>query len=144
MRNISNRILETLKTHVLSSVTFFRISCLLWDNVEKCCKACKTTDMILWIRFTCWIPTATNINTNTLFESATILGYKFIASLVLRIYLNRNAVTLKTERYTRRRLSVAVFPYSSYAGHNYMPANSTQAPSWNRATRFLGIGIILK
>jgi len=28
-----------MKTHILCSVTVFRKSCLLWDNVEKYCRA---------------------------------------------------------------------------------------------------------
>ena len=27
---------EKIKTHILSSDTFFRKSCRLWDNIEKC------------------------------------------------------------------------------------------------------------
>jgi hypothetical protein len=39
MRNVSNKVVEKIKTHILCSVTFFRKSCRLWDNVEKCCGA---------------------------------------------------------------------------------------------------------
>jgi len=35
MRNISGKFVNKIKTCVLYSVTFFRISCGLWDNVEK-------------------------------------------------------------------------------------------------------------
>jgi len=33
-----------MKTHILCSITFFRKSCLLWDNVEKCRTAGQATD----------------------------------------------------------------------------------------------------
>ena len=29
------KVVEKMKTHILCSVTFFRKSCRLWDNVEK-------------------------------------------------------------------------------------------------------------
>jgi preprotein translocase subunit Sec63 len=35
MRNVSNRIIEKIKTHILCSVTSFRTLCCLWDIVEK-------------------------------------------------------------------------------------------------------------
>ena len=36
-------VVEKINTHVLCSVTFFRKSCRLWDNVENVCKAGQTT-----------------------------------------------------------------------------------------------------
>jgi hypothetical protein len=39
------KVVEKIKTHILSSVPFFfRKSCLLWDNVEKFCRAGDATD----------------------------------------------------------------------------------------------------
>ena len=35
---------QKIKTHILCSVTFFRKSCRLWDNVEKYCRAGQATD----------------------------------------------------------------------------------------------------
>jgi len=29
------KVVEKIKTHILCSITFFRKSCSLWDNVEK-------------------------------------------------------------------------------------------------------------
>jgi hypothetical protein len=29
---------QKIKTHILSSITFFRKSCRLWENVEKYCR----------------------------------------------------------------------------------------------------------
>jgi len=38
------KVVEKIKTHILCSVTYFRKSCLLWDNVEKYCTAGQNTD----------------------------------------------------------------------------------------------------
>jgi hypothetical protein len=62
MRNVSDRVLGTIKTHILYSVTFFWKSCLLWDNVEKYCRARQATDdYIIWdMHFACWLTKATD------------------------------------------------------------------------------------
>jgi len=44
MRNISDKFVEKIKTHVLCSVTLCRKSCRLWDNVEKYGRAGQATD----------------------------------------------------------------------------------------------------
>jgi hypothetical protein len=36
MKNVSIQVVEKIKTQILCSVTFFRKSCRLWYNVEKC------------------------------------------------------------------------------------------------------------
>ena len=61
MRNVSGKVVQKIKTHVLCSVTFPRKSCLLWDNVEKCERAGQATDgNITWrMRFACWVTKAT-------------------------------------------------------------------------------------
>jgi len=39
------KVVEEMETHILYSVTFFKIkSCLLWDNEEKYCGAEQVTD----------------------------------------------------------------------------------------------------
>jgi len=38
------KVVVKIKTHILCSVTFFRQSCCLWDNVEKYGTARQTTD----------------------------------------------------------------------------------------------------
>ena len=38
------KVAEKIKTHILCSVTFFRKSCRVWDNVEKYCRAWQATD----------------------------------------------------------------------------------------------------
>ena len=51
------KVVENIKTHILCSVTVFRISCRIWDNVEKYCGAREPTDnnIIQRIRFACWV-----------------------------------------------------------------------------------------
>ena len=46
-----------MKTHILCSITFFRKSHRLWDNVEKCVgDRGATSDVTIWrIRVACWI-----------------------------------------------------------------------------------------
>jgi len=39
------KVVEKIKTHILCSITFFRKTCRLWDNVEKkYCRAGQATD----------------------------------------------------------------------------------------------------
>jgi len=38
------KVVEKIKTHILCSITFFRKSCRLGDNIEKYCTAGKPTD----------------------------------------------------------------------------------------------------
>jgi hypothetical protein len=56
------KVLEIIKTHILCSITFIRISYRLWGNVEKYVTARQTTDdsIIRRMRFACWITTATS------------------------------------------------------------------------------------
>jgi hypothetical protein len=44
VRNVSDKFVEKLKTHILCSVISFRKSCRLWDNVEKYCRAGQATN----------------------------------------------------------------------------------------------------
>jgi len=41
---LQTKVVEKIKTHILCSVTFFRKSCRLWDNVENVCRAGQGTD----------------------------------------------------------------------------------------------------
>ena len=49
---------DKIITHILFSITFFRKSCHLWDNVEKYCRARQATDdNVPWrMRIACLIP----------------------------------------------------------------------------------------
>jgi len=38
------KVVQKIKTHILCSITFFRKSFRLWDNVGKCCRAGQATD----------------------------------------------------------------------------------------------------
>jgi len=39
MRNVADKIVQKIQTHILCSITLFPKSCCLWDNVGKCCRA---------------------------------------------------------------------------------------------------------
>jgi len=91
------KVAEKIKTHVICSIIFFRHSCRLWDNVEKCCKAGQATDdnIIRRMRIACWIPKATNKHSQCVIliafplqqwlqKRASFLRYTFIACLVVK------------------------------------------------------------
>jgi len=45
MGNVSTKVVEEIKTHILCSITFLKKnSCHLWDNVEKYCRVGQATD----------------------------------------------------------------------------------------------------
>jgi hypothetical protein len=49
-----------IKTHILCSITYFRKSCRLWDNVKKYSRAGQATDYYILrrMRFACWMTKA--------------------------------------------------------------------------------------
>jgi len=48
------KVVEKIKTHILCSITFFFWkSCLLWDNVEKYCRAGQDTDQYNTLHINC-------------------------------------------------------------------------------------------
>jgi len=53
MRNTSSRFVDKIKTCILYSVTFFRISCHLWDNVQKHGRARQAKDGNIIQRMRC-------------------------------------------------------------------------------------------
>ena len=57
-------IVEKIKTHILYSITFFRKSHCLWDNVEKCGgDRGASNDVTIWrIRVACWISKSTSMH----------------------------------------------------------------------------------
>ena len=61
MRNVLNKSCIKIRTHILCSITFSRISHLLWDNVEKCGEDWRDTNHVtIWrTRVACWISKAT-------------------------------------------------------------------------------------
>ena len=61
MRNVSGKIIERIKTHILCSVTFFPPKIVpFWDNVQKYCRSGRPQITIWRMRIACWIPKATN------------------------------------------------------------------------------------
>jgi len=44
MKNVSDKFVMDIKTHILCSISFFRKSCSLWDNVEKYRRAGQATE----------------------------------------------------------------------------------------------------
>jgi hypothetical protein len=60
MSIIPDKVVEKIKTHIVCSITFFRKSCPLWDNVEDNVTARQATDdnIILNMRLACGITKA--------------------------------------------------------------------------------------
>ena len=76
MRNVSDKIVEKIKTHILYSVTFFRKSCRVWDNVEKHGGAREAADnnIIRRMRFVCRITKATHTHTQNMYYLVVLRG----------------------------------------------------------------------
>jgi len=67
MRNVSHKIVEQIKTHILYSITFPRKSTLLWYVAEQGEVGQATGDNVTRrVGFACWIPKATN--THSVYE----------------------------------------------------------------------------
>jgi hypothetical protein len=58
------KVVDKIKTHILCSITFFRKSCRLRDNVEKYGRARKAKMTIYYVirrmHFACWITKTTD------------------------------------------------------------------------------------
>jgi hypothetical protein len=91
-------VVEKIKRHILFSVTFFPISCRLWDKVEKYCRAGQATKTIWGMRIACWVTKATDTHSEyailiafplqqLLHERASMLRYTRIACFVI-VYIN--------------------------------------------------------
>jgi hypothetical protein len=89
------KVVEKIKTHILYSITFFRKSFRLWDNVEKCRDRQATDDNIIRrMRFACWITKATDTHSEYVIliplaqqqwlrEHASVFHYTYIDCLVI-------------------------------------------------------------
>jgi hypothetical protein len=68
------KVVEKIKTHILCSITLFRKSCLLWDNVKKYGTVRQATDdnIIRRMRFACWITKATYVHS----EYAILIAFR--------------------------------------------------------------------
>ena len=89
------KIIEKIKAHILCSITFFRKSCHLWDNVVKYSRDRQATDdnIEMRMRFVCWINKTTNTHSEyviiiaitrqqLLRQRVSVLGYSYITCLV--------------------------------------------------------------
>ena len=84
-------VVEKIKIYILFSVTLFRKSYRLWDNVKKYCRAGHANITTRRMRIACWIPKATNTHSEhviliafllqRLHEPASMLRYSYIACL---------------------------------------------------------------
>jgi hypothetical protein len=61
-KTFQTEVVEKFKTHFIFKNFFLRISCRLWDNVEKYCRGGQATadSIIRRMRFASWITKATN------------------------------------------------------------------------------------
>ena len=68
------KVAKEIKKLILCSITFSQISCLLWDNVEKCGKAREVKDdnIVRRMRFACQI-TKTRIQTHS--QNLTLIAF---------------------------------------------------------------------
>jgi len=61
MRNISHKIVEKIKTHILYSVTFFIYNCVVYEIMCKnILEQARPWMKIRRMCIACWIPNATN------------------------------------------------------------------------------------
>ena len=110
IKNVSDKIVQKIETHILCSITFFQRLCCLWDNVENYCRIGQATygDIIRRMRIACWIPKATNTHTGCiiliafplqqwLYESTSMLRYTYAACLVIHIYQLKYIVQMKRQ-----------------------------------------------
>jgi hypothetical protein len=88
------KVVEKIETHILYSITFFRKSWRLWDNVEKYGRARQATDdnIIRRMRIACLITKATD----------TISGY------VILLFHGNSGYTSAPECYVTRTLRVVL------------------------------------
>ena len=98
MRNVSDKVVERIKTHILCSITFSRKSCSLWENVEKYSGAWQATNDNMATLFACWTTKATDTHSEyvilivfplqqCLHERASVLRYASTTCLVLKCFV---------------------------------------------------------
>jgi hypothetical protein len=66
VRNVSDKVVENIKAHILCSITFFDIHAIyeiMWENIVKPGRP----QMTVWhMCIACWIPKATNTHSECL------------------------------------------------------------------------------
>jgi hypothetical protein len=75
MRNVLDKILEKLKTHILCPITYFQKSCRLWENKKQYGRVrhARYDNIIRCLRFACWIIKATDTHSEYLILTAFLL-----------------------------------------------------------------------
>jgi hypothetical protein len=116
------KVVNKIRTHILSSVTFFQISCHLWD-VEKCGRVREATNNnVIWrLCFACWTTKATHLHSE--YEILTgfpwqqwlqkhILFCLYIHCLSCSLYLAFNVCKNWSHRFTVVWNNVSQAPYT--------------------------------
>jgi hypothetical protein len=70
------KVVEKIKTHILCPILFFRKSCRLWDNVEKCGTARQATDDNILVTWRMCIPCCITKARVTLSEYVTLIAFQ--------------------------------------------------------------------
>ena len=100
------KVVGKIKTHILCSVTFFRKSCCLWDNVEKYCRAGQTTDDNMaheHCMLDTWEYKSTLRICNTYCLSTATVGTRIRNNIlcILRVLLNTGIATVKSVAFSK-------------------------------------------
>jgi hypothetical protein len=75
------KIVEKIKTHILCSITFFRKSHRLWDNVKKNIVQPGRPQMTVWrMRIACWITKASDTHSECVILIVFPLQQRFIVT----------------------------------------------------------------
>jgi hypothetical protein len=136
---------QKIKTHISCSVTFFRKSCRLWDNVGKYCTAGQATEgnIARRMRFTCRMTKVTNVHSEyvilivfpqqqRLKERASMLGYTYIACIVTVMpgsrYANTNHQALKRQYRHGKNTMCGPWPFVE----RFILAEGFMQILWNR------------
>jgi len=88
MRNISDRFVEEIKTHILCSTTFFFENRAVYEIMWKNIVACGRPQMTIWhMLIACWIPKATNTQS----------GYVILIHFSLQQWLHERALIMRSK-----------------------------------------------
>ena len=103
MRNVSDKVLQKIKTHILCSINPFRESCISWNHTENSCRAGQATDDNMAHAYY-MLNTSVCTHTHTYYFSATKMvtrrglsaSYTSIACLVIYVYCTITFQLMKT------------------------------------------------